>query len=198
MQNHRANSEFVFRLETSPAPGAENQVIVIPRGVSRLRFDVARGLCLEPASAGVAEGIVVEPLTHRRRDVVLLVTRTGRTPRINGQPAPSVVVLTENDSLLLDGAASALRLSRNAASFVGPVPADSVGRACPFCRVIFTPGTRVYRCSCGQALHFEDPAAGEDRLECAALAGECSSCGRPIAPGQSFIPASQEGAPHVD
>lgn len=165
-----------------------------------MSFDADHALRIVPAPAGAAQaqGIVIEPLTHRRRDVVLVVTHTGRAPRINGQPAPSIAVLNENDQLLLDGAAEPLTLSCDTAPNVGPVPADSVGRACPFCRVVFAPGTRVYLCACGQALHLEDPAAGEDRLECATLAVECPSCGRPINLAAPTASADPEGASHVE
>ncbi|MFI5379499.1 MAG: hypothetical protein ACHRHE_09395 [Tepidisphaerales bacterium] len=192
MREQSANSGFIFRVEETSAVAEESpQSVALPPGASRLRFDGERGLGLDPASAGIAEGTVVEPLALRRRSVVLLVTHTGRSPRVNGQPVPRVAVLKENDHLLLDGAAGTLLLVRDATPCIGPAPADFIGHPCPFCRVPFDSGTRVLLCVCGQPLHFADPGAGEDRLECARLAAECPVCGRPIG-----LPVAGDGGVH--
>jgi hypothetical protein len=136
---------------------------------------------LDPGEAAAALAVV-----QRRVVKTLAVRPRRRSVRVNGLPALDLTVLALRDSVSLAPGAIAY-LSERVTPHVGPPTQELLGVKCPFCRLAFTPETRVvgHRCSDSIAYHWETAEShphipAEDRLDCFAKLRDCQSCNRPL------------------
>jgi hypothetical protein len=108
----------------------------------------------------------------------------GSAPRVNGEAAPSLVVLAPGDFFQ-----TAPGFGFTVALFchpqVGAPPAGVVGRPCPFCRVPFAATATTFTCGCGAVLHCEVDA--QHGLQCAQMSQACPVCKRPIALEEGYV-----------
>ena len=123
--------------------------------------------------------LAFEPLTVDGRASLLLQCPSGSCVRVNGSPAGRLSVLFEGDQLQLDDAV--LHVVKFVEFHVGPPSGEQIGRICGVCRTPIAENTRVYLHECGAIYHIEDESTPADRrLECALVAGTCSTCERVI------------------
>jgi len=135
-------------------------------------------LRLVPESSPAATGALLLELVRQREQPLrlLAVADDAGSLRVNGQAAPRVAVLRENDVVQWGPEVSfVVEFVRH--SVVGPPPPELVGRPCPICRVPFSAAALTYGCVCGTRLHCE---AREDRLQCAQRSRICPSCRKPV------------------
>jgi len=144
---------------------------VIPAGDSGLRL-------VSPGAPAAGGALWLEPVQQRAHPLrVLAVSASAGTLRVNGQPAPRVTVLRENDFVQW-GPEVAFTVEFVRRSSVGPPPREFVGRPCPVCRVPFAADVVTFGCACGTRLHCE---VGENGLQCAQRSRRCPSCLNPLA-----------------
>jgi DNA-directed RNA polymerase subunit RPC12/RpoP len=119
--------------------------------------------------------LVIEPILAGTNPELLLVSRPGRRPQVNGQPAPLVALLSERDQVQVSDEI-VLHVTTYHQPRIGPPAADQIGRTCPVCRTAITKKTTmVYACwRCGAPMHLE----GKDRLDCARVVSACPSCSK--------------------
>lgn len=123
--------------------------------------------------------LAFEPLTIDGRASLLMQCPPGLCVRVNGSPAGRLTVVSEGEQVQL------LHAVLHAVKFIdfhtGPPLDQHIGRVCGVCRTPIDKKTRVYLHECGAIYHIEDEStpAGE-RLECALVAGTCSTCERTI------------------
>ena len=127
-----------------------------------------------PAPPGALWLELVRQHAHPLR--LLAVVDAPGTLRVNGQAAPRVAVLRENDFVQWGPEVTfVVEFVRRLA--VGPPPPEFVGRPCPICRVPFEADVATFGCACGTRLHCE---ASADRLQCAQRSRICPSCRKPL------------------
>lgn len=162
----------------SPAPPS---VLALPSGPCAVIREPAGGLRLVPEPWPVpADALRIEPVLQRGHPLRLLaVAAAPAVLRVNGQAAPRLAVLRENDVVEWGpGVSFVVEFVRRPT--VGLPPPADVGRACPVCRVPFSADVLSYGCACGTRLHCE---ASEDGLQCAQRRRTCPTCHQPVALG---------------
>lgn len=167
------------RSAASSAPGSSSAgssapdwpTLVLPAGLAHLCLD-QRPVALV-ASAPRGPAITFEVLDGRPNPRVVALCPADRQLRLNGRPAPPLVLLRIGDELQLEG------LSLHLTEFLGGgaelLPAHREGAPCGLCRQPISATTPVIICTCNEVLHLEE-APG---LDCAAQ-GDCPTCERPL------------------
>lgn len=187
-------------LHVGPAsPGADAWRVGAPEPALRLPFEPSilskgaeeRLVLAEAPPTAEAAGVRLEPFVNPARQLRLLARfPEGAAPRVNGEPAPRLVVLAPGDTFRWAGGGS-VRLTLYVRPAVGPPPAVALGKSCPVCRMPLAAGSICYTCICGVVMHCEpDSEAG---LSCAPLSRECPVCKRPIVLAEGYVdPPSHE------
>jgi len=160
---------------------ARPSVLSLPSGPCAVIREPAGGLRLVPEPWLVpADALRIEPVRQRGHPLRLLaVADAPGALRVNGQAAPRVAVLRENDVVEWGPRVSFVVEFARRPTVGLPPPAD-VGRVCPVCRVPFSADVLTYGCACGTRLHCE---ASEDGLQCAQRRRTCPTCHQPVALG---------------
>lgn len=159
--------------------------ISIPHGVSIFAAQSDAAPRLEAAAGTTAtQGIVFETLRAGARDVLLMHTPPGLSARVNGQPAPRVLMLEIRDQLQIGD--ELLHVTRFRRLRATPPGDELIGRVCGVCRLKIHANTRVIVHDCGAPLHLEpDTVPEHERLECARIG--CPNCREPVEFSEGFV-----------
>ena len=116
---------------------------------------------------------------ERNFGIALAVVSHGEDLLVNGFPALRFSLLAARSSLALPSAGAMMYVAEKTGPYVGPPPAEILGKECPICKIAFDAATRVGGCRCGQFYHFETPEShpeisGDNLLRCFEQARVCS------------------------
>ncbi len=169
----------------------------VPAGVWALRLNAEAAPELSPLRSGgreepsPIEAFVVEPVVIGGGPELLLLTPSGSSARVNGEPLPCVGLLRDGDQALIDGLTSltVAVVRRSARRFAEP---QHTAVPCVICRGPIVEGREIYVCACGALMHRDSPE-GEDgpyrppsegamgeRTDCASMLSACPVCNRAI------------------
>ncbi|HOC56185.1 MAG TPA: hypothetical protein PKI20_11235 [Verrucomicrobiota bacterium] len=164
-----------FHLFTEPLAGEAPPLCPVPAGVSHFAGR-------EPA---FPVPVVLEPVRQQRGHLRLLArfSQAGAA-QVNGEPAPSTVVLAPGDWFRC-GTGPVVRVALFNRPQLGPPPAAELGKPCLVCSVPFTTAATCLVCPCGLVLHCEPDE--RDGLQCAQLRRTCPRCGRTLALDESYV-----------
>ncbi len=106
---------------------------------------------------------------------------------VNALPALRFSVLKPKDTLTLGSPGHFFYVTLRFTPYIGPPPAEILGRRCPVCKIPIQAGgagqpeTRVITCRCGSTLHWETPQSHpgvpeSELLNCAERSQSCPSC----------------------
>jgi DNA-directed RNA polymerase subunit RPC12/RpoP len=164
-----------------PAPGKRIWIQLFESDISYLVIapdQLPRVQTQPPATA--LQAIAFEPVFYQGH-AYLVMRRSSREVRLNGQPAQRIAVLRVGDQVQVSDQ-HLLHLSLLTRPFLGPCPAEHVNAKCPYCRSTLEAGTHIYVCPhCQAALHCQGDEVPEGaRLECAKMLSECPRCRMPV------------------
>jgi hypothetical protein len=154
--------------------------------VEKIEVPAAGTACL-PWGPDPADAAVLEAVTVGRQPFLLMLSAGLQRPRVNGQRAPCVSLLSVRDQVQLpDG--RLFHVTRYTQPAIGRPGSDHLGKECPVCRTRFGTETTVYLCpACGTAAHCEgEEKPADQRLECIRLSSECPTCGAPVVMTQGY------------
>ncbi len=159
---------------------ADDAVLVVPDGVSRLVFGDGRRprILSRPRRRGpVGDRIecVLEPLRRGHDTSLLLLAPPGRPVRINGEHTAHVICLRQRDVIQIGR--WTLHIAVHVHAEIGLAPAEYAGHKCAVCRRDVA-GTVVYLCVCGAAIHC-DRSGRKTAADCL-LGTDCPVCRTPI------------------
>jgi hypothetical protein len=140
----------------------------------------------------VAPGaVLVEPLVNQSKQLRLLARFPEEGPAVvNGEPAPSLVVLAPGDFFQCDSRPG-FHIVLFSKPQIGPPAAAVLGKPCAVCRVPFAVDSICLVCLCGAVLHCEPET--EDGLACARMRPDCPVCRRPLILTEGYVnPPSDE------
>jgi len=134
---------------------------------------------------GADETFVLEPVWTTQPPQLLMLTMNGEAAMVNGAPAPPVALLRQKDMVQFGPASDCVaHVTIYNEPYIGPPPADVIGRTCPVCLATITSDdtARVYVCRrCRTPLHLEgEETPPKRRRECALVSPNCYSCGLPV------------------
>lgn len=155
---------------------AAQEYVLPPHPSSLVRRGAGGPELLPHVSSPGTDVIAFEPLPQRPSGSRLLALTASDALRLNGQPAPQLVVLKANDFVQW-GADVAFHVDVVRRSVIGYPPPEWIGRPCPVCRVAFGSTDRTLACTCGALVHCEER---EDKLQCAQLRRACPACQKPF------------------
>ena len=113
-----------------------------------------------------------------RHDDLLVVNLGTDVIYRNDQVAPHLILLKHRDQFRV-GRGPIMEVAIFNRPFIGAPPPELIGTICPVCRMAFSKGTRLYRCtSCGCGLHLEE-GEEDEALQCALVSGVCP-CHHPV------------------
>lgn len=144
----------------------------VPAGcVRRLTLDgesEAGGRATPPGPA------FAECVERRSEPQLLVVSERPGVVRLNGVPAPLLVVARDGDQVRFgDGLALQVRAVRRS-PVGGAAELEVVGQICPVCLAAVETADTIYRCVCGKVYHWNN--ADSSRLQCGFTAGHCLGC----------------------
>ncbi len=136
---------------------------------------------------------VIQTVHHEEEMRLLLLCPGKQHIWVNGQLAPSLVLLKEKDEVSFNMYSGyIMHVACFNEPYVGPPPEEEVGVKCKLCTAEFDSSTRVYLCPfCRKPLHLEGEETPEsERLQCAELSSTCPTCQKPILKekGYRFLP----------
>jgi hypothetical protein len=170
--------------------GHDDDLLVVPQGVSSLCWEGMGHPRLEPVGATGSEGAPRLDAVDGRRLLLAVPPEAG--VGLNGAPAPRLTRLASADRIDLPAGVT-LHVARVRSGAPVSVPAELVGECCGLCRVPLTAETHVWICdACGAAMHLEPEGVPEaTRLTCALLASSCTQCQGPLdlGTGLDHVPA---------
>ncbi|MCX7827352.1 MAG: hypothetical protein N2689_17615, partial [Verrucomicrobiae bacterium] len=185
-----ARSSSAPELDAMIVPPGVSYLVAAPSGTPRIEVEAPASFdhtfVLEPlnATTNAAEAGGTAPRASSvlgvrvgRRPLLALLNTSTLPAAVNGQIAPSVVLLSDRDQIFLCDEflfhVAIYNLAR-----VGPPPADLLAsqKKCPVCLTPFTASSTVFVCDCGRAMHCE----GKGKLECVGEGSLCPACQTPV------------------
>lgn len=163
-----------------------------PAGISYLTLSPEQPprVLLEPP-ARMSQAAVLETVRREQHPYLVMLGPTGQELRVNGVPAPPLVILHVRDQVQM-GENYLLHLSLFRRPYIGPPAKEYTGSKCLVCRLPVAADTTIYICpNCSGALHCEgEEKSQQDRLECARLSSGCPRCGNPVimTEGYAYVP----------
>lgn len=155
--------------------------LIVPQGVSSFACETPNAISLTSASArAFTHAFRLEPMLSRPNEPrLLLASPAACRARVNGLPAPRLILLAEGDRFHFD-AGPAFRVALFHRPRLGPSPAELAGVPCPICTLALAEGDRCLVCPCGTPLHAAEDESREGALACAKMITHCPHCRHPV------------------
>lgn len=199
-RHNQSNFHFLFEPISAPNSGRDRRdglatdPLEIPNGVAVI-LAASRGLpkLVTADRFDPNQMFIVQPLWRQSRAELLTLSPTGRSPWVNGVPAPLLALLSMRDEVLFSRFSPVIaHLTVFVRPQIGPPALNVVGKRCPVCKTKFDRDGVVYRChGCGQLMHCGGTGNRDhEGLDCASVCGKCPTCESPVQlkSGYAYLP----------